>query len=122
MNFLVDMNLSPQWVPVLEAAGFTAAHWSTIGDARAPDVEILRWARGNAHVVFTHDLDFGAIRAATQAENRSVFQVRTQDVDSDMLSRAVIDALRRYDAALAEGAIVVLDQRQSRVRIFPLKR
>ena len=84
--------------------------------------EILRWARGNAHVVFTHDLDFGAIRAATQAENRSVFQVRTRDVDPDVLSSPVKGALRRYDTAFAEGAIKVLDQRQSRGRLLPLKR
>jgi len=31
MKLLVDMNLSPRWVAVLEGAGFVAAHWSTLG-------------------------------------------------------------------------------------------
>ena len=31
MKLLVDMNLSPRWVGVLNAAGFVAAHWSTLG-------------------------------------------------------------------------------------------
>ena len=31
MKILVDMNLSLEWIPVLEEAGFEAIHWSTIG-------------------------------------------------------------------------------------------
>ena len=37
MKFLIDMNLSPLWVPFLGAHGFGAVHWSTVGDPRAPD-------------------------------------------------------------------------------------
>jgi predicted nuclease of predicted toxin-antitoxin system len=53
------MNLSPDWVDELSKLGWAAVHWSAIGDPRATDREIMDWARGNAHVVFTHDLDFG---------------------------------------------------------------
>jgi predicted nuclease of predicted toxin-antitoxin system len=38
------MNLSPSWVERLVRHGFEAVHWSTIGAATAPDVEILTWA------------------------------------------------------------------------------
>lgn len=31
MKLLVDMNLSPRWVGVLNNAGIEAAHWSTLG-------------------------------------------------------------------------------------------
>ncbi|MFH0728984.1 MAG: hypothetical protein V2B19_21930 [Pseudomonadota bacterium] len=31
MKLLIDMNLSPQWVPVLEASGWKAVHWSFRG-------------------------------------------------------------------------------------------
>lgn len=61
INFLIDMNLSPAWVKILVAAGHSAIHWSSIGLAAAPDVELFDWARKNVYVVFTHDLDFGAI-------------------------------------------------------------
>jgi len=40
MKILIDMNLSPEWVGVLEAAGWRATHWSSIGKASAPDEEI----------------------------------------------------------------------------------
>jgi len=41
MKLLVDMDLSPRWVGVLTAAGFEAAHWSTLGSYDAPDAEIM---------------------------------------------------------------------------------
>ena len=33
VRVLVDMNLSPEWVPLLERAGWHAVHWSVVGDA-----------------------------------------------------------------------------------------
>lgn len=40
----------------------------------------MNWAREREHVVFTHDLDFSAMLAATEAKGPSVLQVRSQDV------------------------------------------
>src|SRR5262245_20029222 len=76
----VDMNLSPDWVPFLAAAGWQAVHWSAVGDPRATDQVIMDWARANGHLVFTHDLDFGTLLAVTKADGPSVIQVRTQDI------------------------------------------
>ena len=41
------MNLSPDWVLVLESAGFEAVHWSTIGSPSATDKVIMAWALTN---------------------------------------------------------------------------
>ena len=41
MKLLVDMNLSPRWVPVLIDAGFEAVHWSIVGAFDATDVHIM---------------------------------------------------------------------------------
>ena len=41
MKLLVDMNLSPRWVSVLGDAGIEAAHWSTLGDPKVSDSEIM---------------------------------------------------------------------------------
>ena len=30
MKLLVDMNLSPDWVPLLAVQGWEARHWSTV--------------------------------------------------------------------------------------------
>jgi predicted nuclease of predicted toxin-antitoxin system len=61
MKILIDMNLTPLWVDVLARHGWQAIHWSTIGDPRAKDSEIMNWALANGYIIFTHDLGFGAI-------------------------------------------------------------
>ena len=61
MKILLDMNLPPIWASCLETGGHEAKHWSEIGANNAPDIEIMEWARTNGFVVFTHDLDFGAL-------------------------------------------------------------
>ncbi len=122
MKIVIDMNLSPQWVPVLKSAGHVSIHWSQVGAVSAPDREILEWARTNNHIVFTHDLDFGAIIAATNADSPSVFQIRTQDVSPKKLSTIVLSALKQFGESLNEGALVTVNEKQSRVRIFPLKK
>jgi predicted nuclease of predicted toxin-antitoxin system len=122
MKILIDMNLSPEWTDVLIGSGFEALHWSTIGDPRADDQVLIDWARANGYVVFTHDLDFGTLLALTQAESPSVIQVRTQDVTPSRLSGMIITALRNHESLLESGALIVLDEAKSRVRILPLER
>ncbi len=75
MKLLVDMNLSPSWIDRLVRHGFEAVHWSTIGAATAPDVEILRWANEHGFVLITNDLDFSSILAAGGEATPSVLQI-----------------------------------------------
>jgi predicted nuclease of predicted toxin-antitoxin system len=120
MKILVDMNLSPDWVEVFARHDLSAIHWSAVGDPRAEDPILFQWARTNSYVVFTHDLDFGTLLALTQAESPSVIQVRTQDVTPHYLEGMVIGALNEYGSSLEAGALIVLDEGKSRVRILPL--
>ena len=121
MKLLIDMNLSPKWVSVLRKAGMEAAHWSSIGRPDAPDYEILEYARYNGYVVFTHDLDFGTILAATKADCPSVIQIRTQNVTPEYLGSLVVSALHQFKKHLEDGAIVTIDQKKLRARILPLQ-
>ena len=120
MKLLVDMNLPPEWVTVLKQAGWEAVHWSTVGNLRAEDSEIMIWARRNDHIVFTHDLDFGSMLALTQADGPSVIQVRTQDVTPAAIGKLVVSALRQFEAELEKGALIVLDESRARARVLPL--
>ncbi len=83
IRIVIDMNLSPDWVDKLARHGWSAVHWSTIGDPRALDQDIMNWDRSNKHVVFTHDLDFGTMLALTHAAGPSVLQVRGKDAKRD---------------------------------------
>lgn len=121
MKVLIDMNLSPAWVETLAEAGFEALHWSAIGDPRAPDRRILKWAGSNGYVVLTHDLDFGAILAVSDASGPSVLQLRTRDISPEHLGPLVCEALTDYAAHLEGGALVSLDETTRRARILPLR-
>ena len=122
MKILIDMNLSPDWVGVFKRYDIEAVHWSTIGKPDARDTVIMEWARNNNYIVFTHDLDFGTLLAATQANTPSVIQVRTQDVLPVSIENLVISALKQFETQLNNGALVTIDQATSRVRILPIRR
>lgn len=121
MKLIVDMNLSPRRVGVLAGAGIEAAHWSTLGAKNAPDVEIMAYASANDYVVLTHDLDFGAILAATHGEKPSVVQIRAEDVSPDVIGKQVIVALRQMASELEEGALLTVDPNRTRMRVLPLR-
>jgi len=120
VKLLIDMNLSPDWIPLLREHGFEAVHWSSIGATDAHDDEIMQWARDNSAVVFTHDLGFGTTLALTRAGSPSVIQVRTQDVSPRHLGRMVVSALNAHREALATGALITVDEGKSRVRILSI--
>ena len=120
MKILIDMNLSPSWCDLLVKRGFEAVHWTEVGNPDDPDQELFRWALDNDHIVFTHDLDFGAILAATGANAPSVLQIRTQDVHPDSLGEYVISLLKEFASELEQGALISADRERSRIRMLPL--
>lgn len=119
LSLVLDMNLSPEWTAELARNGWSAVHWSSIGDPSAPDADIMDWARANSHIVFTHDLDFGTTLALTHASGPSVLQVRGPSTLPEDIGSAVVAALRQHEDALAAGALVVVDPSKSRVRLLP---
>lgn len=121
MKLIIDMNLSPSWVAPLRAAGFDAVHWRDIGDVADPDAVIFEWAKANGYIVFTNDLDFGAILAATNAAGPSVIQVRGQDLLPARLAPRLIAALRQFERELNSGALISIDERRSKARILPIR-
>ena len=117
----MDMNLPPVWVPVLEAGGHTAVHWSSVGDHKATDSVVMAWARTNGYMVFTHDLDFGALLAFTAQVGPSVIQMRTDDITPEAQGENLLAALQRFAGPLADGALISLDEARARVRVLPIK-
>ena len=122
MKIVIDMNLSPEWVSVFEAAGYEAVHWSSVGDIKAKDTVIMAWAVNNGYMVFTHDLDFGTLLAISKADTPSVIQVRTQDVLPGKLGNIVLNALKQFQSELETGALVTVNEAKAKARILPIKR
>ena len=78
----------------------------------------MEWAVANDYVVFTHDLDFGALLAVTRAQGPSVIQIRTQDVMGHSLKDRLVQLLGEYELTLESGALITVDNLRSRVRIL----
>jgi len=121
MKILIDMNLPPRWVQVFASDGWEAVHWSLVGAPTASDRVIMAWARENGYVVFTHDMDFSALLAATRGEGPSVIQVRTQNILPEAIGNLVMNAIRKFQSELEKGVILTIDPHRARVRILPLK-
>ncbi len=95
-------------------------HWAEVGKPNDSDETLLIWARENEYVVLTHDLDFGAILAATKAAAPSVLQLRVADISPEASSELLFESLRRFETALENGALVSIDTRRQRARVLPI--
>lgn len=120
MKLVLDMNLSPAWIPVLKAERHEAIHWSEAGPANARDEQIVAWAKENGTTIITHDLDFGAIIAAAGLRLPSVVQLRMQDVSPHGAQDALKKALDRFAGELQAGALISIDEKKARIRILPI--
>jgi predicted nuclease of predicted toxin-antitoxin system len=121
MKFVIDMNLSPESAVVLTRAGYSAEHWSSIGEITAEDETIFDWAGDNGFTVITQDYDFGTLLAITGSTKPSVIQVRREDSTPPALKETLLEIIQRYSTPIEDGALIVIDERKIRLRLLPLK-
>ena len=114
------MNLSPKWVEFLADAGFEAVHWSTLGAANAPDPELMAYAVAKNYVILTHDLDFGAILAASGVSGPSVVQIRADDLSTSAIGHSIISVLQQAVDAIEAGGLVTVDPKRARITMLPI--
>lgn len=80
----------------------------------------MAWARSNGRVVFTHDLDFGALLVTNQSLGPSVLQIRARDVTPAAAGDLVVRALNQFREHLERGALVIIDESRMRARLLPI--
>src|SRR5579863_9585218 len=103
MRILIDMNLTPRWVPLLSSAGHDAVHWSLIGSISAKDREICDYSRQAGFVILTNDLDFPQILAHTRESAPSVVLLRGEPLVPEVRGPALLSALLDCESELAQG-------------------
>lgn len=121
MKVLVDMNLSPEWVAFLAAAGHEGIHWSSVGRPNEHDAVILRHAATTGHIMLTADLDFGELLAAGGTSGPSVVILRSSDTSPGGAGLAVLNVFRVHEEHLLAGALVSVDAARARIRLLPLR-
>jgi len=120
MKLLVDMNLSPDWVPLLVSHGWEACHWSTLGPGNAPDTVLMNWAREHQQVVLTQDLDFSQLLYTTQQSGPSVILLRMDNEFDSAARDHVCAAIALAETALATGALLTISGHRVRLRHLPI--
>lgn len=122
MRFLLDQNLSPQLVGLLDGAGHTTSHVRDLGMSEASDLEILAKAMSEDAILVSADTDFGELLAHSNAVGPSVVLLRRQEGRRAAEVAALLSA--NTDAVADEleaGAFVVLDHDRMRVRSLPFR-
>ena len=120
MKVLVDMNLSPAWVPAFQTLGLRAVHWSQLGDKNADDEEIFRFAAQEAFIIVTHDLDFARIVALARARRPSLVLLRSRRLSAERDALTGVTVMLSFRTALEEGAVISLLGADVRVRMLPI--
>jgi predicted nuclease of predicted toxin-antitoxin system len=122
MKILLDMNLSPEWEDYFNRNNIEAIHWSKLGNPKARDSEIFKYARENNFVIFTHDLDFSAMIAHSNSFGPSVIQIRNQNILPEISGKTILSIIESYKELIDQGVLIVIEEYQHRIRILPLNK
>jgi len=120
VRFLVDQNVPDSVTDVLREAGHDAHHARDLGLARAEDEDVLAVAKADGRVVITFDSDFSRFLALSGDDAPSVVHLRLGPEQLPDLAGRVRRAVTDLEAALAAGAIVVVEPHRVRSRRLPI--
>lgn len=120
MKFLLNMNIPPQLCSRLTAVGHECRHVKDIGMSRAEDHDIVQEAKASQETIVTHDLDYGTLLSFSGESKPSVIIFRIRKTKSEHLFFRFSTVWTDIQDALAEGAIVVVEERTLRIRKLPI--
>jgi predicted nuclease of predicted toxin-antitoxin system len=106
VRFLIDAQLPPALIRVLNASGQEAVHVGDIGLLQAPDRDIWQRAAAMHAVLVTKDEDFIVMRAL-DAGGPAVVWVRLGNAKKRALLSRFVAVLPRILAALERGETVI---------------
>jgi predicted nuclease of predicted toxin-antitoxin system len=120
VKFLADMGISMATVHALHQAGEDVVHLREQGLHNIPDDRIVAKAISEQRVILTCDLDFGDLLAASGDTVPSVILFRTRNQAPDAITPRLFQVLQDCRAALAAGAIVIVEDGGFRLRHLPI--
>lgn len=79
----------------------------------------MEYASLHGLIVFTKDLDFGAMLAESRRLRPSVVQVRAENASPEIVGPQVFYALRKMEDELDRGALLTIEAKNIRLRSLP---
>lgn len=121
MRFLIDNALSPGVAQGLKESGHDVRHVRDVGIQDADDEVIFERAAEEERIIISADTDFGTLLAGRSAKKPSVILFRhgATRVPKEQVS-LILANIASIEAALEEGAVVVIGANRIRVRPLPL--
>jgi predicted nuclease of predicted toxin-antitoxin system len=120
MKLLLDQGMPRGAVAHLRLLGYQIDHVAEIGLDQADDPLILEFARQNSLIVVTHDADFHALLALSNADAPSVIRFRVEGLKSAELATKLHGVVQLTSQDLSVGAVVTVLPGSIRVRHLPI--
>lgn len=89
---------------------------------KAPDQEILAYARDTGRDLLTQDLDFSALLALSGMDRPSLVTLRMSTSEPETLTARLLEAESLLASALPEGCAITIEDSVVRVRKLPIRR
>lgn len=119
MKFLLDVGITPQLGRMLEASGHSFRYVPQYYPNTSSDVEILEIARQEGEVIITHDTDFGALLAFSEASSPSVILFRIHHINAELFHNLITENWPEIEQPLLAGSVVVIEVNSIRIRKLP---
>ena len=119
-RLLLDQNLPVDAAGKLRAAGFDVVHTRDRGWQRASDEDLLGFAREEARVIVTQDLDFSRLIAQGGLRLPSAILLRERGLLPDEVFQRVRDVCHRHGEQLNAGCLITVDRSSLRLRTLPI--
>ena len=121
LQILADMNISPLTVNALQQAGWDARRVSAPLSEDASDEAILAHAAKTDQAVCTQDLDFSALLAVSGRAQPSLITLRLSNPSPEIVTDRLLDVLPAVTKDVQQGAVVIIEDRATRVRSLPIQ-
>lgn len=108
MKFLVDVGVGKKIENFLKINGYDVLSVREI-DARAKDLQILKWAFDDQRMIITMDKDFGELVFNSSKQHAGVLILRLEDADGDAKVEVIKNILSNYSDRLKSNFCVYQD-------------
>jgi len=116
MKILADHCVYGKTVKLLRAQGHTVLTLKEMGQANAPDPQVLALAQSLDAVLVTNDKGFGNILTYPPGRYGGIIVLRITATNQRRVHEILLDFLKTRDRETLRKALVVIDARTCRIR------
>jgi len=121
VKFLLNENMPPSLTGILRKSGHDAVHVREVNLKGKVDETVFNYAGEKDMIIITHDLDYSRIHAYSGKSKPSVILFRIEPLTLHRMADILQLYLKDLEKDLTQGAFVVIEEGQIRIRKLPIK-